>query len=61
LRRVHAWAPLLEMNATHVGTALAPNVQEKVHQAIAQAYEPFRDGESYKLKTHMRVAFARRS
>jgi hypothetical protein len=61
LRRVHAWAPLLDMNATHVGTALAPNVQEKVHQAIAQAYEPFRDGESYKLKTHMRVAFARRS
>lgn len=54
------WAPLLEMNATHVWTALAPDVQKNVHQAIAQAYEPFRDGDSYKLKTHMRIAWARR-
>lgn len=54
------WAPLLDMNATHVWTALAPDVQKKVHQAIAQAYEPFRDGDSYKLKTHMRIASARR-
>jgi ubiquinone/menaquinone biosynthesis C-methylase UbiE len=54
------WAPLLEMNATHVWTALAPDVQKKVHQAVAQAYEPFRDGDSYKLKTHMRIAYAQR-
>jgi SAM-dependent methyltransferase len=54
------WAPLLEMNSTHIWTALAPDVQKKVHQAIAQAYESFRDGDSYKLKTHMRIAFARR-
>jgi ubiquinone/menaquinone biosynthesis C-methylase UbiE len=54
------WAPLLEMNSTHIWTALAPDVQKQVHQAIAQAYEPFRDGDSYKLKTHMRIASARR-
>ena len=52
--------PQLEMNSTHIWTALAPDVQKKVHQAIAQAYESFRDGDSYKLKTHMRIAFARR-
>lgn len=54
------WAPLLDMNATHVWTSLAPDMQKQVHQAIAQAYETFRDGDSYKLKTHMRIASARR-
>lgn len=54
------WAPLLDMNATHVWTALAPDVQKQAHQAIAKSYETFRDGDSYKLRTHMRIASARR-
>jgi len=39
------WAPLLEMNATEVWTGLTPDEQKKAHQAVAQAYEPFRDGD----------------
>lgn len=54
------WAPLLEMNSTHIWTGLTPEVQKRVHRAVAQAYEAFRDGDSYKLKTHMRIASARR-
>jgi hypothetical protein len=46
------WAPLLEMNSTHIWTGLTADVQKQVHQAVAQAYEAFRDGDSYKLKTH---------
>ena len=49
------WLPLLEMNATEVWKALSPEQQERVHQVITQAYEPFRQGEHYVLKTHMRI------
>ena len=49
------WAPLLEMNAAHVWVGLGPVQQKQVHQAVARAYEPFRDGEHYVLKTHIRV------
>lgn len=49
------WAPLLEMNAAHIWSGLTPEEQKKVHQAVARAYEPFRDGEHYLLKTHIRL------
>ena len=49
------WAPLLEMNAAHVWGGLTPEMQKKVHQTVALAYEPFRDGEHYVLKTHIRL------
>jgi SAM-dependent methyltransferase len=49
------WAPLLEMNAAHIWSGLTPEEQKKVHQAVAKAYEPFRDGEHYLLKTHIRL------
>lgn len=49
------WLPLLEMNATEVWKALAPEQQKRVHQVIAQAYEHFRTGDHYLLKTHMRI------
>ena len=49
------WLPLLEMNAGEVWKALPPGQQKRVHQVIAQAYEPFRSGEHYLLKTHMRI------
>ncbi len=49
------WAPLLEMNAAHVWVGLTPDQQKQVHQAVARAYEPFRDGEHFALKTHIRV------
>lgn len=54
------WAPLLEMNATEVWTGLTPDEQKKAHQAVAQAYEPFRDGDHYRLKSHMRIVSAKR-
>jgi hypothetical protein len=53
-------APLPDMNATRARAALAPDARQKVHQAIAQACEPFRDGDSYRLKAPMRIAWARR-
>ena len=49
------WAPLFEMNAAHIWSGLTPEEQKKVHQAVAKAYEPFRDGEHYLLKTHIRL------
>ena len=55
------WAPLLEMNAAHIWVGLTPAHQKQVHQAVAQAYEPFRDGEHYLLKTHIRVISGQRS
>lgn len=49
------WLPLLEMNAAEVWKALPPEQQKRVHQVIAQAYEPFRAGDQYVLRTHMRI------
>jgi hypothetical protein len=49
------------MNAAHVWSGLAPDEQKKVHQAVARAYEPFRDGEQYLLKTHIRLISGLRS
>lgn len=49
------WAPLLGMSDAHVWVGLTPEQQKQVHRAVAQAYEPFRDGEHYLLKTHIRV------
>lgn len=49
------WAPLLEMNAAHVWSGLTPDEQKRIHQGVARAYEPFRDGEHYRLKTHIRL------
>lgn len=49
------WLPLLEMNASEVWKALPPEQQRRVHEVITQAYEPFRQGEHYVLKTHMRI------
>lgn len=49
------WLPLLEMNATEVWKALSPEQKKRVHQVITLAYEPFRQGEHYVLKTHMRI------
>ena len=49
------WAPLLEMNAAHIWGGLTPEVRKKVHQSVALAYEPFRNGEHYVLKTHIRL------
>jgi hypothetical protein len=49
------WAPLLEMNVAHIWSGLTPDEQKKVHQAVARAYEPFRDDEHYLLKTHIRL------
>lgn len=49
------WLPLLEMNASEVWKNLPPEQQKRVHEVIAQAYEPFRTGEHYLLKTHMRI------
>ena len=54
------WAPLLEMNAAHVWRSLTPEMQKKTHQAVAAAYEPFRDGDHYVLKSHMRIVSGRR-
>ena len=54
------WAPLLEMNAAHVWRSLTPEQQKQTHQAVAAAYEAFRQGEHYVLKSHMRIASARR-
>jgi hypothetical protein len=48
------WAPLLEMNAAHIWGGLTQEVQKKVHQAVSLAYEQFRVGEHYVLKTHIR-------
>ena len=55
------WAPLLEMNAGHVWNALTPDEQKKAHQAVALAYEPFRSGDHYLLKTHIRITSGTRS
>lgn len=52
---VQFWLPLLEMNATEVWKALPPEQQMRVHQVIAQAYEPFRTGDHYVLRTHIRI------
>ena len=49
------WAPLLEMNAAHIWGGLTPEVKKQVHQTVALAYEPFRTGEHYVLKTHIRL------
>ena len=49
------WAPLLEMNAAHVWGGLTEEVKKQVHQCVALAYEPFRQGEHYVLKTHIRL------
>lgn len=49
------WAPLLEMNAAHVWNGLNAEQRKGVHQAVARAYEPFRNGDHYVLKTHMRI------
>ena len=55
------WAPLLEMNAAHVWRSLTPEQQQKAHQAVAAAYEAFRDGGHYVLKSHMRIISGTRS
>ncbi len=52
------WAPLLEMNAARIWQGLATEERQRVHQAVAQAYSPFVQGEHYVLKTHMRIASA---
>jgi hypothetical protein len=54
------WAPLLEMNAAHVWNGLSIEQRKGVHQAVERAYEPFRNGEHYVLKTHMRIVSGRR-
>ena len=54
------WAPLLEMNATQAWSGLSAERQKSVHQAVAQAYEPFRDGDHYVLQTHIRIISGRR-
>lgn len=54
------WTPLLEMNAAHVWNGLNAEQRKAVHQAVARAYEPFRIGEHYVLKTHMRIVSGRR-
>jgi SAM-dependent methyltransferase len=49
------WAPLLEMNAAEVWVGLSAEQKKAAHTAVAQAYEPMRDGEHYVLKSHMRI------
>ncbi len=49
------WAPLLEMNAAEVWSGLTAEQKKAAHMAVAQAYEPLRDGEHYVLKSHMRI------
>lgn len=49
------WAPLLEMNAAHVWSGSTPEEQKATHLAVARAYEPFRIGDHYVLKSHMRI------
>lgn len=49
------WAPLLEMNAAEVWSTLTAEQKQATHLAVAQAYEPMRQGEHYLLKTHVRI------
>ena len=49
------WAPLLEMNAAEVWSGLTAEAEEGDPSAVAQAYEPIRQGEHYALKAHMRI------
>jgi SAM-dependent methyltransferase len=55
------WAPLLEMNAAEVWSTLNADEQKAAHRAVAQAYEPMRDGEHYVLKSHMRIVSGART
>lgn len=54
------WAPVLEMNTTEVWRRLSPEQQQATHAAVAQAYEAFRDGEHYALRSHTRLISAAR-
>lgn len=49
------WTPLLEMNAAEVWSGLTAEQKKATHLAVAQAYEPMRQGEHYMLKSHMRI------
>lgn len=54
------WAPVLEMNATEVWQRLTAEQQQATHAAIAQAFEAYRDGGHYALKSHTRLISAAR-
>jgi hypothetical protein len=47
---------LIEINAGHIWQGLAAEEKQRTKEAILAALEPFRDGESYRFKTHMRIA-----
>lgn len=50
------WQPLIEINAGHIWSGLDPDAQKRTKEAVLAALEPFRDGEFYRFKTHMRIA-----
>jgi ubiquinone/menaquinone biosynthesis C-methylase UbiE len=50
------WLPLVEINAGQIWQGLVPEEQQRTKEAILAALEPFRDGEFYRFKTHMRIA-----
>jgi ubiquinone/menaquinone biosynthesis C-methylase UbiE len=52
------WMPLIEINAGHIWSGLAKQAQEHTKEAVLAALEPFRDGDYYRLKAHMRIATA---
>jgi len=50
------WMPLIEINAGHIWSDLAQQARERTKEAVLAALEPFRDGDVYRLKAHMRIA-----
>jgi len=50
------WQPLIEINAGEIWRGLAQDAQQRTKEAVIAALEPFRDGEFYRFKTHMRIA-----
>ncbi|WP_052363077.1 class I SAM-dependent methyltransferase [Bradyrhizobium sp. DOA9] len=50
------WQPLIEINAGAIWSGLAQDARQRTKEAVIAALEPFRDGEFYRFKTHMRIA-----
>ena len=50
------WQPLIEINAGDIWSGLSQELRRRTKEAVTAALEPFRDGEFYRFKTHMRIA-----
>jgi len=55
------WLPLIEINAGHIWSGLTQQAQERTKEAVLAALEPFRDGDFYRFKAHMRMGAGAKS